>query len=300
MATATEQPRTREQWLEDRRSGIGASEAAAAIGVSPYKSAIELWAEKCGLVDAPDLSGNEPVEFGVRLEPVILDAYASRSGRKVWPHEQNTIVRHRQHSWLSCTPDAWQLVEGVEDDSLVQIKTAGAFVAEEWRDGPPLHYEVQCQHEMLVTDTKVNTIVVLIGGQKLRYFDLTRNEKFIAALVPKLEEFWRCVETRTPPAVDHSQACAKALFKLHPFDNGESVALPAEATEWDAELQDAKARAKELDAFITERENMFKASIGENTFGVLPDGHRYSWKSQTRAEYTVPESTFRVLRRLKK
>lgn len=301
MAIAGAEPRTREQWLEDRRSGIGASEAAAAIGVNPYRSAIELWAEKCGLVDPPDLSANEAVEFGVRLEPVIAESYAARTGRDVRLWEQHKIVQHPSAPFMLCTPDATQ-AKSAGDTSIgnLQIKTASAFLADEWREGPPLHYEVQTQMEMACLGLDWGTIVVLIGGQKLRYFDLQRNDRFIAALVAKLEEFWRCVETRTPPAVDHSQACAKALLKLHPFDSGESVALPAEAIEWDAELQDAKSRAKELEAFIAERENRLKAAIADATFGVLPDGSRYSWKHQHRAAYECKESDFRVLRKLKK
>lgn len=289
---------TREEWLVERRKGIGASEAAAAIGVSPYKSTIELWAEKCGLVEPPDLSGNEPLEFGVRLEPVIIDAYAARSGRKVWPHEQHKVERHPQHPFLLCTPDAWQVID--DKEGLVQVKTAGAFVADEWRDGPPLHYEVQCQMEMLVTGTGFNTVVVLIGGQKLRYFDLERNERFLAALVAKLTEFWRCVETRTPPAVDHSQACARALLRLHPSDSGDTVDLPVESDNWASELEEAKLRAKELEDFIRERENKLKSSIADASFGVTPSGVRFSWKHQARAGYVVKPSEFRVLRRLKK
>lgn len=294
---ATVENITREDWLAERQTGIGASEVAAAIGVSPYKSTVELWAEKCGLVEPPDLSDNEAVEFGVRLEPVVIEAFAERTGRKVWPHEQHKIVRHPEHSFLLCTPDAWQVLD--DREGLVQAKTAGAFLAEDWKDGPPLPYEVQCQAEMLVTGCDLSTIVVLIGGQRLRYFDLKRNEDFLAALVPKLAEFWRCVKTQTPPAVDGSGACAKALMKLHPKDNGASIELSDLAAQWDAELQEAKARQKKIETFIAERENMLKQAIGDNTFGVLPGGVRYSWKHQRRAEYVCKATEYRVLKRLK-
>ena len=52
----------REAWLAGRRNGIGASDAPAALGISPFKSRGDLWAEKTGLVEPPDLSDNEAVE----------------------------------------------------------------------------------------------------------------------------------------------------------------------------------------------------------------------------------------------
>jgi putative phage-type endonuclease len=293
--------RSRADWLEQRKTGIGASEASAALGVNPYKSPIELWAEKCGLCEPPDLSENEAVEFGVRLERPIGEAYQARTGREVnfWP--QDMIAVHPDIPWMLCTPDARQLPEpGLEREvGVLQIKTAGAFMASEWADGPPLHYQVQIQHEMLVTGHSWGTLVVLIGGQKLRYFDCQANDKFAAALVSKLGAFWECVQTRTPPEVDASLSTARILEKLHPSDNGQAVALPEDAAQWDADLKGCKAKIKELEEFARDRENRLKQAIGGCTYGVLPDGGRFSWKTTERAGYEVKPTTYRTLRRLK-
>ncbi|MDE2471076.1 MAG: YqaJ viral recombinase family protein, partial [Bradyrhizobium sp.] len=269
----------RAAWLEERKTGIGASEAAAALGVNPYKSPMELWAEKCGLTEPPDLSENEAAEFGVRLEPVIAEAFAARTGRRVelWP--QDKIVRSTEHVWMICTPDATQQCDGDGNAvGVLQIKTANEFLSSAWKDGPPLHYQVQCQHELTVTGCDWGTLVVLIGGQKLRYFDFEANPKFQAALIGRLGNFWEAIETRTPPEIDASLSTARILEKLHPMDNGESVALPEEALQWDADLKGAKAKVKDLEELIRDRENRIKAAVGDCTFGVLPDGGRFSWK----------------------
>lgn len=296
MATVEQ---SRADWLEQRKGGIGASEAAAALGVNPYKSPIELWAEKCGLCEPPDLSENEAVEFGVRLERPILEAYSARTGRQVEPWPQNEIARHETIPWLICTPDAKQIAADEPKTGIAQIKTAGAFMASEWKDGPPLHYQVQLQHEMIVTGHSWGTLVVLIGGQRLRYFDCEANAKFAAALVSKLEAFWECVQTRTPPEVDASIATARILERLHPNDNGEAVSLPADAVQWDADLKGCKAKIKELEEMARDRENRIKQAIGDCTYGVLPDGGRFSWKTTERAGYEVKPTTYRTLRRLK-
>ena len=52
---------THGQWLQVRQSGIGSSDAAVAIGLSPYKSPLSLWLEKTNRRPLPDLSNNEAV-----------------------------------------------------------------------------------------------------------------------------------------------------------------------------------------------------------------------------------------------
>lgn len=287
---------TRESWLLERATGIGASESPAVLGLSPWKSPFQLWAEKTGHVEPDSLEGNEPAEFGIRLEKPIAEAFADRTGREVnmWP--AYTLVRDPESPWLLCTPDATQEVPD-RDTGIVQIKTASAYKSADWAEGPPLMYQVQTQMELAVTGYQWGTLVVLIGGQKLRYFDFERNDRFIDALLPKLAEFWKCVETRMPPEVDGSLATAKILAKLHPEDTGETVMLPDEAMNWTREIEDAKAAIKAAEEAKVAAENQLKAKLGDASYGLLPDGSRWSWKTQTRKEHIVAESTFRVLRR---
>jgi hypothetical protein len=41
----------RDDWLEVRRTGIGSSDAATAVGLNPYQSQLELWMQKTGKAD---------------------------------------------------------------------------------------------------------------------------------------------------------------------------------------------------------------------------------------------------------
>lgn len=288
----------RYEWLAQRMTGIGASDSPAILGLSPFKSEFQVWAEKSGEVEPEDLSDNEPVEFGIRLERPIAEAYADRTGRSVamWP--QFEIVRDPERKWFCCTPDATQH-DDAKGEGLLQIKTTSAYKSAEWSDGPPEYYLVQLQHELAVTGFDWGTLVVLIGGQRLRYFDCERNDRFIAALIPRLEKFWRMVESGQPPPIDGSLATAKILARLHPDDDGSTVALPMECIEWAKKLQDAKAAIKAQKELEQEAENHLIAAIGDSTYGILPDGTRWSWKSQTRKAHSVKESTFRVLRQCK-
>lgn len=287
----------REAWLAKRQTMLTASDAAAALGVNPYKSAVELWSEKTGLVEPPDLSGNEAVEFGIRLEPVICEAFAERTGRVVTPHAPYQVVPHPKDNlaWLGCTPDAIQSSGAREGIGNLQIKTAGGFMARHWTDGPPLHYQIQVQCELAVMGLDWGTLAVLIGGQRLRWFDVERNDRFIAVMIDKLAVFWQCVQDRTMPTVDGSLATTKALAKLHPNDDGSSVMLPADARQWADELAAAKADVKAAKSRERAAHNKLREAVGDATYGCLPDGGVLSLKTQTRKEHVVKESTFRVL-----
>ena len=50
---------SREEWLQARRNHIGGSDAAACVGMSPYKDNVQLWEEKMGLVEPEDISDKE-------------------------------------------------------------------------------------------------------------------------------------------------------------------------------------------------------------------------------------------------
>jgi len=291
---------TREQWLAERKGGIGGSDAAAAIGISPWKSRFQLWSEKVGLIEQPDLD-SEAIEWGTRLEPIIAAAYREKTGRAVHVGEPFQITRHPDREWMMATLDATQEVDG-RGPGVLQIKTTSAFHLAEWEDEPPLHYQVQVIHEMLVARLTWGTLCVLVGGQKLRWFDLDLHERFASALTEKEAEFWHLVQSETPPEVDGSEATREALLLLYPKDSGEVVTLPDDASAWDAELCQAKTAIKEAEARKSLAENQLKAAIGNASMGLLPTGQAYTFKAQT-THYKAKEAceaTYRVLRRKEK
>ncbi len=286
----------REAWLAKRQKMLTASDAAAALGVNPYKSAVQLWSEKTGLVDPSDLSGNEAVELGIRLESFTREAFADRTGREVQPWAQYVLVHHQTVDFLGCTPDATQRKDGDSDTGNLQIKTSLGYAARRWNDGPPMEVQIQVQCEIAVMGLDWGTIAVLLAGPRLRYFDVERNDRFIAAMIDKLAEFWQCVQRREMPTVDGSFATTQALAKLHPNDDGSSKMLPSVGRQWSDDLAAIRNNIKAEQAKERVIVNKFRKHIGDATYGCLPDGGVLSLKSQTRREHVVKESTFRVLR----
>jgi putative phage-type endonuclease len=285
-------------WLKERRSIIGASESPAILGYGySDENAWTVWARKRGLIEEkPD---NEMLEYGREIQPVTLRMFERRTGIKVRYLGEFTIQRHPAFPWMGCTLDgAADLPEGL---AVIEAKNVGHYSAREWEaDEPPLRVQIQVQHQLAVTGGVAGFAAATIGGNRLRWRRVDRNDHFIDVMTKKLAEFWELVLTGTPPAIDASAGCKEVISLMHPDDSGDTIELPDVSAVWDAELQKAEAELDRLKDFIDERKNRLKMAIGDATFGVLPDGGRYSFKTQTVREHVRRESTFRVLKRLNK
>lgn len=290
--------RSREEWLEYRGNGIGGSEAAAVLGVpGAFGSRLKIWALKTGRMPPEDVSGNERVKWGTRLERAILDGFAEETGREchAWSDCVGThtaVVRHPTAGWMFATPD------GICQDAergigLIQVKTAHAGKLAEWSDDePPLPYIVQVQHEMACTGAKWCALVCLVGGNALRWFDVERDEPFIRAMMAAEEVFWSMVRDGEMPEPDGSEQSGEALRAMFPRDSGAEIQLSDAYEAIDAELVKMKAERAALDKRIEHHEQVIKAAMGDATHARVSNVI-YSWKSSERKAYTVQASTVR-------
>lgn len=281
-------------WHSERTHGIGASEAACLIGENPWKSTIQLYAEKVGALPPPDLSDNEAVFWGTRLESVVRDVYGERTRRYI--DEGGILLRSTVYPWALATLDGWTSDSELGPYWPLEVKTTGAARGDDWLDGPPRHYVVQVHWQMLVTGAPKATVACLIGGQRLVWADVERDEMLIRKLVRAGEDFWRRVQEHDAPAPDGTQSAAKTLGALYPDHQDEIVILGGDLLDVADELELLKGSVKKCESRKVELENQIKAALGPALRGVLPDGRAFEWATEDRAEYTVKASKRRVLR----
>jgi putative phage-type endonuclease len=210
----------REDWLEVRKSGIGGSDAAAAVGLSPYQSQLELWLTKTGRdanLPKPDSDDtSEPVYWGQLLEPIVAASYTKQTGNKV--RRVNAVLQHSTIPWMLANID--REVVGMPDVQILECKTAGEFGARLWREGVPEYVVCQVQHQLAVTGKQAADVAVLLCGQKLEVHRIQRDDALIARLIELEAAFWRYVETDTPPPADGSESADRALRCLYPGTGG--------------------------------------------------------------------------------
>lgn len=263
-----------EKWLEARTLGIGGSDAAVIMGMNRYKSPYQLWLEKTGQAEAPDLSGNQYVYWGTRNESNIADWFQEETGKKV---KRLGTLRSKEYPFMLANVD--RTVVG--ENAGLEIKTAGVRQYRKWKDDEiPDAYYCQCLHYMAVTGADYWYIAVLLGGNEAKWKRIERNEEDIQHLIMAETDFWKLVETRTPPPVDGSDSCAAALSAQYKGgDPNYSIILPPDINGVIASLEDDKAIMDALKKQITEKENRLKALLGNAEEGAT-DHYRVLWKTQ--------------------
>ena len=298
---------TREEWLADRHNRIGASESAGVLGYGyAGQSTTSIYADKVQptLDEVIDATVAERFEIGLEQEPIIGRLFTKRSGLEVHHNdpERPTVCISDTRPYIAATLDGWVF----DGQARVpwEAKNVGEYIASDWdNDSVPLRVQIQTQDQMYVTETAWAWVAALLGGNRFVWQRVERNQRFIEAmLLPVLDDFWAHVQRREPPPVDGTEATSAALKRLYDKDSGETVDLPDVALEWDEDLQGAKAAIKAAKAMKKEAENHIKAAIGSATFGVLPNGSRYSWKASKRNDPPREAKTIsiRTLRRLEK
>ncbi len=215
----------RDEWLGVRKQGIGSSDAAAAVGLNPYKSQLELWLEKTGRDgDLPKTDPNDetsPMYWGTLLEPIVGSHYTRRTGNRV--RRINAVLQHPTYPWMLANID--REVTGAPDVQILECKTAGINGSMLWREGVPEYVQLQVMHQLAVTGKRAADVAVLLGGQELQVHRIERDDDLIDKLTTLEEQFWRFVETDTPPPADGSESADRALRCLYPRDSGRIIDL---------------------------------------------------------------------------
>ncbi|WP_342320559.1 lambda-exonuclease family protein [Burkholderia pseudomallei] len=211
---------SRDDWLAVRRTGIGGSDAAAAVGLNPYMSALELWLDKTGRAEGlprPDLADTtSPTYWGTLLEPIVAAVYTQQTGNRV--RKVNAVLRHPSIPFMLANID--REIVGARDVQILECKTAGEFGARLWRDGVPEYVQVQVQHQLAVTGKSAAHVAVLLCGQALEVFLIERDDALIGRLVELEARFWQFVQSDTPPPSDGSESADRALRHLYPGNGG--------------------------------------------------------------------------------
>lgn len=200
----------REDWLSMRGMGIGASEAAAAVGMSPWQSPIDLWKLKSGVSEPKDLSGNAAVAQGVRMEPAIRDFYAATHPEYQLEYHPYDMIYQDDRPWLFATLDG-ELTDESGKHGILEIKTAtpnGKAGWDKWANGNmPEQYFCQCCHQLLATGYDFVRLFAALysmnGDITLREYEIERAdiEEDMAWLLEQETEFWRKVENGIMPAM---------------------------------------------------------------------------------------------------
>jgi putative phage-type endonuclease len=281
----------REAWLEERRKGVGGSDAAAALGQSRRKTMFELFQEKIGntnLIEAGGLDGIERIEFGKAMEGVIAAMYAKRYSLKLRRH--NRIAQHTKHRFMLASYD--RTIDGRREGLECKNVDGLAFRFGEWgeehSDQVPLEYLMQCHHYLAVSGYEVWHLAACVGGNQLKVYHIERDPEMIDMIVDGEAEFWKFVERCEAPPLDYQHPTAIGLLKkIFPGTDGSTIHLPAEAEAMHYAKLDFDEQEKLMKAGSDAARARLLHMIGTASVGLLPNGGGYTRKIIERKAYEV-------------
>ena len=265
---------TDDEWLEQRKHGVGGSEVAAIMGLSPWKTATQLWLEKTGRIEPADLSEKPYVAFGTIMEPVIGDWYREkfpdRTVRRV-----NAICKSLIRPWAQASLDY-----EVRDGSVwgvLEIKTART--AADWQDGVPAYYLTQIMHYMQVTNRPFADVAVFFRDTcEFKCFRVDYDKEDGDAVRAAVDDFWlNYVMTGTMPQVVGTAGEAAALTEYYGAASGDFKQLiDPDVDAAVSAYQDAAEREKQAHADKTEAATKLIAAIGDAK-GIITDIAKVTW-----------------------
>ena len=284
---------TRDEWLEARRNSVGGSDAAAIV----TGKSLDVYSDKLGLKEDED----RPVfERGRLLEPVVADKWSEQAGCEVEDYGLH-LFRSTEKPFQHYSADRIiPKMEGKNGPGIAEIKTVPFMTQQDLNESTPEAWLAQPQHGMNVCELEWSCLIVLaVVPWTVSWIVVDRNDRFIEALNDRLDAFWDRVQNQDPPPPEDIESSRKALARLYPHDNGETIDLSDDALEIAAQFERAKVEEKHWHKIVEEKKNAIKALIGPNTFGLLPTGDIYSLTTTTKASFVMPAQQYRQLRRRK-
>lgn len=259
-----------EQWHELRASGIGGSEVGTICGLNRWESPFTLWAKKTGKIPR-DTADNESMEWGRRLESVILDKFEDEHPELALHRDAGTWA-HKDRPWQIANPDAiFEQLKLVGEHGasveygIVEVKTAQ--YEDDWTDGPPLSYQAQVQWYLQTFGFTKAHVIVLFHGNRYREFEILAKPFEQDVNLELVQQFREYVENDVQPNFDGAMSTFQTVRQLHPDIEDAEVELG----DLGMYYQLAEAELKHAESKLNEMKSRVLDAMGSAKRGLIND-----------------------------
>jgi len=292
--------------IKNRINSIGGSEVASVLGMSPFSTALEIWAVKTQQIEPEDISHKWPVRLGHKFEDIVADLFCEETGLKV--RRVNETLVHPRYPFLTASIDR----KIVGSNEALECKSTAAWNAKNWiGDAIPDAYILQCQHYMGIAGYDRMKLACLIGNQAFQVKTIERDQKLIDDMTAKLVHFWTEFVVPKKMPMTASANDGEVLGRLFPQQTpGSEITFGDEMNALIENRNSLYSDAKSIESHLEKIENDIKLRMGDFETGKT-DLNLITWKAQSRksldakrllaelpdvhAKY-LQESSFRVLR----
>jgi putative phage-type endonuclease len=270
----------------DRSKLLGGSDIAAVLGISPWKTPLDLWRDKTQ--PRGDGPTRAVLKRGIRWEGAVAEMLVERlqeQGHTVEIVASNRRYRDPELPFLAAEIDFEIRLDGAEEITNCELKTVHPFRLREWgesgSDSLPVHYTAQVMHGLGVTRRRDGMLAALFGADELRVYPVPADGETIAALRERASAFWL---DHVLAGVAPEPTTLEDLSKLFDKDNPDAAPLLADdaLTEQVMQLRAINAEVKAREAEAEAIEVSLKRAMRDCTTLVMPNGKTaVEWKQRS-------------------
>lgn len=273
-----------DEWHASRKLGLGGSDIPTLLGMDKYTSPLELYYAKRGELPQMPRSAEleEAAEWGHELEDVVARRWARQRGASVM--RGPGTLQHPDAPWMLGNVDRLFVAPPAggfdsAESGVLEVKTRSEYQLRAWQDDAPDGPALQAHWYLAVTGFDVAYVAALIGGNKLHWHRIERDEELLGDLIDAAADFWRRVEEGNPPPVDGTPATKNLLNHLYRVDTDKSVELDrAAVAPLLAVREEALADLASAEQRIDDVENQLRALIGDAELATVDNQTVATWK----------------------
>ena len=279
----------------DRSKYIGGSDIGAILGLSRFRSPLEVWMEKTG--KETKQFDSLPLRFGSFAEEFVASEYARATSFELI-HDESIYI-HPEYPFMSAHIDRFVLDGGVASSAststptspptrILECKTANPFTSGEWgevgSDEVPMSYLCQCIWYMAITNINKVDLAVLFGNSDFRIYEINRDLELENTILQKASLFWHeyILKDIRPPV--QSEADCHTLFK-----KGD----PTKSIEASVETLDLTKRLQLLNSEIDVRQEEI-SSIKQTIMNQMGEAETLTYQEKVLATWKAPKPSFRL------
>jgi putative phage-type endonuclease len=269
----------------DRSKYIGGSDIGAILGLSRFRSPLEIWMEKTG--KETKTLDSLPLRFGSFAEEFVASEY-SRATSFELIHDESIYI-HPQYSYMSAHIDRFVLEDRSSSPTrILECKTASPFTSGEWgeigSDEVPMSYLCQCIWYMAITNINKVDLAVLFANSDFRVYEISRDLELESTILQKASAFWNDYVLKDTPPPAQSEADCHTLFSKS--DSSKSVEAKVQTLELIKRLQIVNS---EIDSRELEVSHIKRSIMSE-----LGEAETLTHQGKVLATWKAPKPSFRL------
>ena len=295
-----------QDFAQFRAKSLGGSDVAAILGLSPYRSAVDVWMEKTG--KPIEMKDSLPLRFGSFAEEFVASEYSRHTGYSLinhpyaithpsYPYFGGHIDRFVTKASITPSSDIAKLeyargqltaIDGAVIEKLLECKTANPFMQQQWGDAGtdqvPLPYLCQCLWYMAITQVNQTDLAVLFGNADFRIYHIARDLQLEQMLLEKADYFWNQYVLKDAPPPAQSEADYQSLF---------TKTTLAKSVEASSELVKSIGHISKVQQRIDQGEEEL-SKIKQQVMATLQDAEILTYQGKTLATWKAPKPSVRL------